>query len=172
MTLPGRLRGHQKEKFRKKLNFFERAKKKLLDKNQKNDINYSKDGVSFSIETNKMKTKEEIDENRNYFYSNEFDKTDDSLKEISSSGFFCSGPSVCLGPSVNIVKPFLKRKRTRLRVLFDFQACEENDVSVKRGELVVVYNKEDEEWFWVETREGRQGFVPRSYLWPCGCYGM
>lgn len=62
-------------------------------------------------------------------------------------------------------------RQAMLRVLFDFEACDDDDISVSRGELVKVLNKDDEDWWWVENEYRDQGFVPRSFLWPCGCYG-
>ena len=64
-----------------------------------------------------------------------------------------------------------EEEHAMLRVLFDFDACEENDVSVRRGELVKVLNKDDDDWWWVENVQRSQGFVPKNFLWPCGCYG-
>ena len=65
----------------------------------------------------------------------------------------------------------VREKQTMLRVLFDFQACDDDDISVVRGELVRVLSKDDNDWWWVENVHREQGFVPRNFLWPCGCYG-
>lgn len=66
--------------------------------------------------------------------------------------------------------PQVGERQTMLRVLFDFQACDDDDISVRRGELVKVLNKEDDDWWWVENVYRERGFVPRNFLWPCGCY--
>ena len=168
MTMPGRLSSRQKEKLRKKLNLFEKTKKLLLDKTQRNDKSFKIEKEEENSLKGGLKTLKKID-----LQSYEIDKKAGvSFKEIPSSASFCSSQSICFDLGTKEVKPFFKRKCSRLRVLFDFEACAEDDVTVERGELVVVYNKEDKEWFWVETSDGRQGFVPKSYLWPCGCYGM
>lgn len=65
----------------------------------------------------------------------------------------------------------VRKRQTMLRVLFDFQACDDDDISVVRGELVKVLSKDDNDWWWVENVHREQGFVPRNFLWPCGCYG-
>lgn len=65
----------------------------------------------------------------------------------------------------------VRERQTMLRVLFDFQACDDDDISVVRGELVKVLSKDDNDWWWVENVHQEQGFVPRNFLWPCGCYG-
>ena len=69
------------------------------------------------------------------------------------------------------VHSFVTRPRSMLRVMYDFRAREENDVSVRRGEMVTVLNKDDQDWWWVENCKLQQGFVPKSYIWPCACYG-
>lgn len=64
----------------------------------------------------------------------------------------------------------VSERQVMLRVLFDFEACDNDDITVRRGELVRVLSKDDEDWWWVENLHRDQGFVPRSFLWPCGCY--
>ena len=49
-----------------------------------------------------------------------------------------------------------------LVVIHDFEAKEEDEVFVGKGERVKVLNAEDPFWLWVETTPGDQGFVPRS----------
>lgn len=65
----------------------------------------------------------------------------------------------------------VQERQTMLRVLFDFQACDDDDIAVARGELIKVLNKDDDDWWWVENVHRQRGFVPRNFLWPCGCYG-
>ncbi|XP_028398391.1 SH3 domain-containing protein Dlish-like [Dendronephthya gigantea] len=59
---------------------------------------------------------------------------------------------------------FVKRNHGQYSVLFDFEAVQEDDVSVKQGERVVVLNKDDADWYWVKTKDGREGFTPKEYL--------
>ena len=49
-----------------------------------------------------------------------------------------------------------------LVVIHDFEAKEEDEVFVGKGERVKVLNADDPFWLWVETTPGDQGFVPRS----------
>ena len=49
-----------------------------------------------------------------------------------------------------------------LVVIHDFEAQEEDEVFISKGEMVKVMNAEDPFWLWVETTAGMQGFVPRS----------
>ena len=65
----------------------------------------------------------------------------------------------------------VSERQPMLRVVFDFEACDDDEISVRRGELVKVLNKEDDDWWWVENVHRERGFVPRNFLWPCGCYG-
>ncbi|XP_078363110.1 SH3 domain-containing protein Dlish-like [Oculina patagonica] len=52
----------------------------------------------------------------------------------------------------------------QLAVLYDYTAHDENDLSVCRGEFVMLLNDQDEDWIWVSTEDGEEGFVPRSFV--------
>ena len=58
---------------------------------------------------------------------------------------------------------FTKCEGPRLTVLFDYRAQDENDVSVRQNDVVTLLNDEDEDWLWVKTDKGREGFIPRIY---------
>ena len=62
------------------------------------------------------------------------------------------------------VMHFRRDSEEPVTVLFDFNAIDENDVSVERGETVYVLNKDDADWWWIEKENGDEGFVPRSYV--------
>lgn len=64
------------------------------------------------------------------------------------------------------VHPFFKDPAGRYVVLYTFVARDENDVSVERGELVTVLNREDPDWFWVLRSDGQEGFVPSAFVCP------
>lgn len=49
-----------------------------------------------------------------------------------------------------------------LVVIHDFEAHEEDEVFISKGEQVKVLNAEDPFWLWIETMPGVAGFVPRS----------
>ena len=49
-----------------------------------------------------------------------------------------------------------------LVVIHDFEAKEEDEVFVGKGERVRVLNAEDPFWLWVETMPGDEGYIPRS----------
>jgi hypothetical protein len=52
-------------------------------------------------------------------------------------------------------------------VLYTFIARDENDLSVERGELITVLNKDDPDWFWVvRSVDGEEGFVPSGFVFP------
>lgn len=67
-------------------------------------------------------------------------------------------------PSVGkpAVDTFTQEYLEDLVVIHDFEAQEEDEVFVSKGERVRVLNAEDPFWLWVETASGVQGFVPRS----------
>ena len=64
------------------------------------------------------------------------------------------------------IHPFYKDPVGKYVALYSFEAREENDVSVDRGEFVTVLNKDDPEWFWVCRADSDEGFVPSSFLCP------
>lgn len=82
---------------------------------------------------------------------------------------YCS--SITKPTNYGEVHAFVTQPKSMLRVMYDFRAREENDVSVRRGEMVTVLNKDDDDWWWVENSKLQQGFVPKKYVWPCSCYG-
>ena len=59
---------------------------------------------------------------------------------------------------------FLKDPLGRYLVLYTFIARDENDVSVERGEIVTVLNKEDSDWFWIVRLDGQEGFIPSAFI--------
>ncbi|XP_054722761.1 SH3 domain-containing protein Dlish-like [Uloborus diversus] len=64
------------------------------------------------------------------------------------------------------VHPFFKDPAGRYIVLYTFIARDENDVSVERGEMVTVLNREDPDWFWIVRSDGQEGFVPSAFVCP------
>lgn len=86
------------------------------------------------------------------------------------------GSPVDRRPSVGkpAVDTFAQQFLEELVVIHDFEAQEEDEVFISKGERVKVLNAEDPFWLWVETSPGMQGFVPRSCCslgnHPCKCY--
>ncbi len=60
------------------------------------------------------------------------------------------------------VDSFQRELLEELVVIHDFEANEEDEAFVSKGERVRVLNADDPFWLWVETTPGVQGFVPRS----------
>ena len=60
------------------------------------------------------------------------------------------------------VDSFQRELLEELVVIHDFEANEEDEAFVSKGERVKVLNADDPFWLWVETTPGVQGFVPRS----------
>ncbi|XP_057309836.1 origin recognition complex subunit 1-like isoform X2 [Hydractinia symbiolongicarpus] len=59
-----------------------------------------------------------------------------------------------------------KQTQNKRIVSYDFIATEENEVTILTGQHVDVLKKPDEDWWWVCTVDGREGFVPQSFLTP------
>lgn len=65
----------------------------------------------------------------------------------------------------NLMTYFPKRAYgPQLTVLYDYTAYYENDISVSRGEFVMLLNEQDKDWVWVSTEDGEEGFVPRTFV--------
>ncbi|XP_074663087.1 SH3 domain-containing protein Dlish-like [Tubulanus polymorphus] len=61
---------------------------------------------------------------------------------------------------------FRKKNFGSFVVLFGFRAVQKNDVTVARGDMVTLLNKDDPEWCWIRTPEGNEGFVPAAFIFP------
>lgn len=59
----------------------------------------------------------------------------------------------------------------RMTVLFDYEAADENDVCVRRGDFVMLLNDQDPDWYWVMTESGEEGFIPRAFVMIHTCEG-
>ena len=74
------------------------------------------------------------------------------------------------------VDSFPRELLEELVVIHDFEANEEDEAFVSKGERVKVLNADDPFWLWVETTPGVQGFVPRSCCslgnHPCKSYSI
>ena len=59
-----------------------------------------------------------------------------------------------------------------LMMLYDFRAEHEDDISVWKGEVVLLLDNRDRDWVWVATQTNEEGYVPRSLTVPyCYCGG-
>ncbi|XP_027194986.2 SH3 domain-containing protein Dlish-like [Dermatophagoides pteronyssinus] len=64
------------------------------------------------------------------------------------------------------IQPFFKDQSGRYVMLYTFVARDENDISVERGEIITVLNKDDQDWFWIMRSDAQEGFVPVSFTYP------
>ena len=51
-------------------------------------------------------------------------------------------------------------------VLYSYNAQDENDLSVERGQCVTVLNSDAPDWYWVSKFDGQEGFVPSGFIYP------
>lgn len=49
-------------------------------------------------------------------------------------------------------------------VLYNFVAREEHDLEVTPGDQVRLLNRDDEDWYWVQREDRKEGFVPAKFL--------
>lgn len=159
----------------RKANFLQRATKKIFGKTKRIFGRKPEDGKKATFFKPEVNLKENYTEPVNiilpaesYTSVNEEPMYDDKVNFTRADQMRCSfRESRGLDPRE---AARVRERQTMLRVLFDFQACDDDDISVMRGELVRVLNKDDNDWWWVENVHREQGFVPRNFLWPCGCY--
>lgn len=100
--------------------------------------------------------------------------------QSSSSGSFASSPgsdslngsgsghNSSNGSGSRVAKSFTHMVNGPLvTILYDFLAMEEDDLTVKRGEVVRLLNDDDRQWLWVAKVKGeevgKEGFIPTSY---------
>jgi len=93
---------------------------------------------------------------------------DSSLKLNVRSGQSQSRSSSLLSESSSQpeIHPFFKDSFGKFIVLYSYHAQDENDLSVERGQLVTLLNKDDPEWLWVMRSDGQEGFVPAGFIYP------
>ena len=53
-----------------------------------------------------------------------------------------------------------------LLMLYDFNAEHEDDITLRKGDVVLLLDNRDRDWVWVMTRNNDQGYVPRSLTMP------
>lgn len=68
--------------------------------------------------------------------------------------------------SIEVTEPFDKRPSGQLLALYSYVPVDENDVHVRRGELLTLLNRDDPNWLWVVKQNGQQGFVPTNFVCP------
>jgi len=54
----------------------------------------------------------------------------------------------------------------RHRALFDYEAANDGELSLKEGEFVTITEKDPSGWWFAIAEDGRDGFVPSSYVEP------
>lgn len=55
------------------------------------------------------------------------------------------------------------RSGPTMTILYDFDGLEEDDLTVKRGETVILLNDDDANWLWVRNEKGMEGYMPRDF---------
>jgi len=91
---------------------------------------------------------------------------DSSLKLNVRGGQSRSSSLLSESSSQPEIHPFFKDSFGKFIVLYSYHAQDENDLSVERGQLVTLLNKDDPEWLWVVRSDGHEGFVPAGFIYP------
>ncbi|XP_029647933.1 SH3 domain-containing protein Dlish-like [Octopus sinensis] len=61
---------------------------------------------------------------------------------------------------------FHKRDCGKFLVVYNFDAVNDNDITVESGDIITVLNVDDPNWFWIIKNCKQEGFIPASYLVP------
>ncbi|KAJ7387123.1 hypothetical protein OS493_004088 [Desmophyllum pertusum] len=97
-------------------------------------------------------------------YEDSFDGSEDGAGERTTLVVY-SEPLTRDKHNAKLMTYFPKRAYgPQMTVLYDYTAHDENDLSVCRGEFVMLLNDQDEDWLWVSTEDGEEGFVPKSFV--------
>ena len=104
-------------------------------------------------------------------YEDSFDGSEDGAGERTTLVVY-SEPLTRDKHNAKLITYFPKRAYgPQMTVLYDYTAHDENDLSVCRGEFVMLLNDQDEDWLWVSTEDGEEGFVPKSFVVAHVCEG-
>lgn len=98
---------------------------------------------------------------------NEYEKRKEKQKTVPSGvKDFLKSPLLAAMVTQSSFEPaeFAKQNYGDFIVKFDFDASDEDDVSVRKGEVVKVLNKEDQDWYWVRKKSGNEGFIPKDFI--------
>ncbi|XP_066258943.1 adapter molecule Crk [Euwallacea similis] len=62
-----------------------------------------------------------------------------------------------------LIRP-AKKKLEKVVAKFDFESTEKDDLTFKRGDILTVLFKEEEQWWRARDRNGREGCIPVPYV--------
>jgi len=54
----------------------------------------------------------------------------------------------------------------RHKAMFDYESQNEGEMSLKEGEIIMITEKDPSGWWYAQAPDGREGFVPSSYVEP------
>lgn len=71
-------------------------------------------------------------------------------------------PSTITGPIQTMVGP--EENQEYVRTLYDFTGSDAEDLPFKKGEVLIILEKPEEQWWSAKNREGRVGMIPVPYV--------
>ena len=86
-------------------------------------------------------------------------------ESVSAPGSRVMSPSLYEN-SLQMNEGNILASETTLFAIRDFQAIEKEELSVRKGERVVLLKRESEDWCWVMNSRGEEGLVPSYFLIP------
>ena len=64
-----------------------------------------------------------------------------------------------------------KKNIDRVKALFDYKADEDDQITITKGEIIIVSDKSYEEWWWghIEGKSNKMGYFPSSFVEKIRC---
>ncbi|ERL85239.1 hypothetical protein D910_02660 [Dendroctonus ponderosae] len=104
------------------------------------------------------------DESSWYFGAINRQEAQDLLMAEKEGGVFLVRDSTTsVGDFVLCVKP-AKKKLEKVIAKYDFESNEKDDLSFKKGDILTVLFKEEEQWWRAKDKNGREGCIPVPYV--------
>lgn len=120
------------------------------------DVNAENDGY-FGIESPPVLEDREISSIMHLDYAHDFETTVDYVDEY---------PFPNMGHAEQMYGYDAFSRGPHLLMLYDFKAEHGDDISVPKGNVVLLLDNRDRDWVWVMTSTGDEGYVPRSLTTP------
>jgi len=84
----------------------------------------------------------------------------------ASSGFSAAPHNPAPAPAAKVESSAESEEGERHRALFDYDSQNDGEMSMKEGEIVMITEKDPSGWWYAQAADGREGFVPSSYVEP------